>query len=109
MTEMETVLLTGFIAAAVAMWGVLSQRVITRRRATLELIVKVEADHDYIEAHRCFVRLAKTPEGLAPWAAAGREESKELHSVRLVLNNYELISIEDTARHPRLRAFQKMA
>jgi hypothetical protein len=106
MTEMETVLLTGFIAAAVAMWGVLSQRVITRR---LELIVKVEADHDYIEAHRCFVRLAKTPEGLAPWAAAGREESKELHSVRLVLNNYELISIEDTARHPRLRAFQKMA
>src|SRR5262245_7867179 len=93
MTEMEAVLLTGFIAAAIATSGVLSQRAITRRRATLDLIVKVESDHDHIEAHRSFVRLAKTMEGLAPWAAEDREESKELHSIRRVLNNYELISI----------------
>ncbi len=93
MTEVQAVLATGIFATIVAIWGVLSQRAISCRRATVEYLALLESDKDHIGARKKFIELAKLDGGLAPWAAADREKSDETQSIRLVLNSYELIAI----------------
>jgi hypothetical protein len=59
-------LLVGFVAASIAVWGILTQRAIARRRATFDHISKTEADADFIQARRTFIELAKQKDGLSP-------------------------------------------
>ena len=68
MIHIQAVFITAGIAAVIAIWGVLSQRAIARRRATIDLIAKNEADHDLITGYQKFVELAIDPKGLAIWA-----------------------------------------
>jgi len=93
MTPVEAALVTGGIAALIAIWGVLTQRQIARRRATLDLLTKSEADSDIIAARRKFIELAKAPGGLAAWADADKEKSEEAQKILTVLNEFELMSI----------------
>jgi Domain of unknown function (DUF4760) len=93
MTEIQAVLLTGLLATLVAVWGVISQRQITRRKTTLELIARNEADHDLLTARGTFIRLAKASGGLAKWAEAKNINSTEAQAIRLFLNQFELTSI----------------
>lgn len=91
MAEVGAVFVGG-VAAAVAVWGVVSQRIIHRRRTTLEFLTKAEADADILKARKKFIELAKQG-GLAAFAAADKEDSDETQAIRLVLNEFELISI----------------
>lgn len=80
------------IAAAIAIWGVLSQRAIARRKATMEHLAVDNVDGDMIAARTEFIKLAKGPGGLAKFAESDQEHSKELQAIRLILNDFELIS-----------------
>jgi len=93
MDDVGAVLVAGVIGAAVALWGVFSQRAISRRRATLDLISRSEADKDMLAARQRFIELAKADGGLAPFAEEAREKDPDTYKIRLVLNEFELISI----------------
>ena len=81
------------VGALTAVWGIVSQRTIARRRATFDYIASGERDREVIEARRKFIELTKAPGGLAPWAAEDKEKTPEAQSVRIVLNEFELIAI----------------
>ena len=91
--EVDAVLLIGFVAAILAFWGVLSQRQISRRRATIDYIARTEIDEDMMGARREFVNLARGRGGLAPWAEVDKEKTTQVQSIKIVLNEFELISI----------------
>jgi hypothetical protein len=91
MGQICAVLIVGSIAAIIAVWGVLTQRSIARRRATLDHITRTESDGDLIAAQRKFIELATAAGGLGPWAA--QEKGEDVQSIRLVLNELELVSI----------------
>ncbi len=92
-TNVGAFLLASLLAAAIAAWGVATQRVIARRRATLDHISKIERDSDVIAATQTFIKLSNTPEGLAPWAEKDREATPEVQAIKIVLNDFELVSI----------------
>jgi hypothetical protein len=93
MDEVGAVLVTGAIAAIIAVWGVLSQRVIAKRRTTLDHIVRLQTDHDVIAARKIFIELAKKEGGLAIWASEDKEQTEEAQAIRLILNDFELTAI----------------
>lgn len=83
----------GVVAAAVAFWGIQSQRAISRRAKTLEYLAGVDSDRDIIAARKIFLVEAVKPEGLTPWADPGHEDSPQCDAIRLILNEFELASI----------------
>lgn len=85
--------MVGIVAATIAINGIGTQRDIARKRATLDVILKSEADKDLIEARRCFKRLAHDQNGLVPFALFEKEGSAETEAIRIVLNEFELIAI----------------
>lgn len=85
------ILLSGFVAACIAVWGILSQRAIARRRAALDYIARSESDRDLIAARKQFIELAK--DDIAQWASEDKEKTEQAQSIRIVLNDFELISI----------------
>ena len=91
MSPVQATLLIGFFAAVIAVWGVITQRAIARRRATLDYISRTESDGDLIFAQRKFIELATSEGGLGPWADIG--SGTEVQCIRLVLNDLELVSI----------------
>lgn len=91
LTEVSAVLLTALVAAIIAIWGILSQRSITARQATLEFIRDSERDNDLITARKCFNRLTKDAAGLGPIAADTSTE--DFKNVQLVLNQFEMVAI----------------
>ncbi|WP_157799489.1 DUF4760 domain-containing protein [Qipengyuania seohaensis] len=80
------------IAAGVAIWGVQTQRAIARRKATLDHLAVDNVDTDMIRARTTFIKLALGPGGLAPYADNDKEHSKEQQAIRLILNDFELVS-----------------
>ena len=91
--ESEALVFTGLLATVIAIWAVYSQQVITQRRVTLEHITRGEFDRDLIEARQKFRELVKSPDGIAVWANADKEQSAEFQKLSVVLNQFELISI----------------
>lgn len=91
LNEVSAVVATAIIAAVIAVWGILSQRSIAARQATLDYIRETEADNDVINARTIFTRLSKKPEGLGPIAAdMTTDEAKQ---IQLVLNHFEMVAI----------------
>lgn len=93
MDEVGAVLITGGVAALIALWGVASQRALARRRATVDYITRLESDKDVLEANQRFIELAKAPGGLAPYAEEDREKEPDTQKIKVVLNTYELVAI----------------
>ncbi|MGH6826432.1 DUF4760 domain-containing protein [Methyloceanibacter sp.] len=91
MDQTGVTLTVGGVAALIAIWGVVTQRAIARRRATLDHIARCESDGDLIYAQKKFVELATAPGGLGPWAEVTSGE--EVQCIRLVLNELELVAI----------------
>lgn len=87
------VLFVGIIGAVVAAWGVLTQRAVARRRATLDLISSLERDSDVIRARSKFIELTKREGGLALYADLTNESAEETQYIRTVLNEFELFAI----------------
>jgi Domain of unknown function (DUF4760) len=93
MTPLDAAFITGAVAALIAIWGVLSQRQIARRRATLDYIATSKSNRELIAARRTFIELAKASGGLAVWAEEDKEKTPEALNIGEVLNQYELISL----------------
>ena len=68
----------GMLAAVIAIWGIITQRAISRRGATLNHIAKAEWDGDVIASRKKFIQLAKAEGGLAHWAEKAHEGSEEV-------------------------------
>ncbi len=81
------------IAAIIAIWGVITQRLIARRKATIDFLNDAEKDQDVIKARKKFIELTRRPGGLVDLAEPDKRGSDDAEAVRLVLNQYELISI----------------
>jgi hypothetical protein len=92
-TDAGAILLTGGIAALVAIWGVISQRNIARRQHTMEHMAKTDNDNDMIDARRMFIQMAKQATGLVSYADADKEHTPESEAIRLVLNDFELTAV----------------
>ena len=91
--QVYAVLGTALGAAIIAIWGVLSQRATTRRSHTMSHMNLVDTDKDMILARQTFIKEAQKPEGLTPWADPGKEHTAECQAIRLVLNDFELVSV----------------
>ncbi|HUZ66112.1 MAG TPA: DUF4760 domain-containing protein [Beijerinckiaceae bacterium] len=85
--------IVGLIGVAIAVWGVYTQRAIARRRATFDHISRSTDDPTFVAAHWKLIELAKEAGGLAPWASEENEKTSEVQSIRMVLNDFELVSI----------------
>jgi len=93
MNDVHALLLSAASGAVLAIWGVFSQRQIARRNATLLHIERTESDNDLIAARAKFVELALANGGLAAWAEADKQDTIETQQIKLVLNEFELVSI----------------
>ena len=93
MGEVGAIFSSAALAAVIAVWGVISQRSITRRQQTMQHMTKVDSDKDMIAARKQFIDLAKKPGGLSPWAEPEQENTEEAQSIRLILNDYELTAV----------------
>jgi hypothetical protein len=92
LTDAQAILLTGFLAAVIAVWALFSQRAITRRQVTFEHIARLEADGDSIKA-RLKVAELTVAGNLAQWAAATHDQSPERQALTTRFNEFELLAI----------------
>lgn len=84
--------LGALLAAAIAIWGILSQRAIASRQNTLEFIRNSESDQVNVKAREIF-NLEANKDGLEKWAADSQASSEQTKAIRIVLNEHELIAI----------------
>src|SRR6185312_4651118 len=93
MNDVGAILVSAGVAGIIAMWGIVSQRAITRRRTTLEFISRGDADKDIIQARQKFIELARSNGGLRAHAEEECEKNEDTQKIKLVLNEFELVSI----------------
>lgn len=86
------VVITALIASLVAIWGVVSQRLISRRKATADLIFTIANDRDSIQAQNQFAK-SKEAGDLESYANPGKTICDEARKIQLILNNYENVAI----------------
>ncbi len=86
------IVLTGSLAAMLAIWGVISQRQISRRKSTFDYIGKLTNDPDWISAADEFAKCVENGT-LESLANSGMLTSPEARKIQLLLNNYENVSI----------------
>ena len=86
------VIITAIVAALIAFWGVISQRLISRRRATSDLVHKVNNDQAYISATNQFASSKELGE-LEMLANPGKTTCDEARKIQVILNNYESVSV----------------
>jgi Domain of unknown function (DUF4760) len=91
-SETEAVLIAAFLAAVLAIWGIITQRIVTRRATTLQLLFHNDSDKDLLEARNKFIELTSTEGGLG-LADPGKFSSTDAHAIRLVLNGHERLSL----------------
>lgn len=98
-TETGATLFVGYVGAAVAIaaaivaiWGVYSQRVLTRRQTTIQHIAALKADRSIQETIKKFIEISKGQDNMATWANADREGEENTLAITTVLNTFELMS-----------------
>jgi hypothetical protein len=70
LNAVEASLLCAIVAALIAIWGVVTQRIVARRRATLDYLVRIGTDNDLITARDKFAELTKIEGGLTQMGGA---------------------------------------
>lgn len=93
LNEVQAVLIAAALAGIIAIWGIFSQRAISARQTTIQYLRDAERDHDMIQARSTFQRLTKEPAGLAVYGSEKKAQSEEARSIKMVLNDYELLAI----------------
>ena len=93
LNETRAITLTASAAAVIAVWGVLSQRAIAARQATVEYIRETERDARFLDSQRLFRNLTNDSAGLAPWALVDKAQTPEALAIKTVLNDYEMVAI----------------
>lgn len=92
-SEVEAILVTALVAALIAIWGIITQRTVARRLATIERIAELEADRDMIKAREKFNEISAPGGKLAHSWKPEDLSAEELDAIRLVLNDFELTAI----------------
>lgn len=91
--EVEAILITAFLAAVVAVAGIITQRVITRRSHTLDYLSQVDNDRDIIAARKIFIKVTADDCDSLQYAKSDKYDTVEAESLRLVLNEHERMAI----------------
>ena len=92
-SETEAIFLTAVLAGVLAIWGIITQRIVARRSATLDYLSRMDSDNDLISARSLYNKAAKKEGGLAKLASQEKRDEPELQAVRLVLNELERLAI----------------
>lgn len=82
-----------FVAAVVAVWGVYSQRLLTRRQTTIEHLFCLKADGTIQSNVQTFIRLSQGKKNLAKWADEEAMGKPDTLAIIAVLNDYEMIAV----------------
>lgn len=82
-----------FLAAVIAVWGVYSQRLLTRRQTTIEHLFCLKADGTIQANVQTYIRLSRGKKNLAKWADEENIGKTETLAIIAVLNDYEMISV----------------
>lgn len=93
LSEVEAILVTAVCAAVIAVWGVITQRVVSRRSATLDYLWEIDSDQDILEARKTFINVTKEDGGIAKYAEREKRGSTQTDAIRLILNTHERIAI----------------
>jgi len=80
-------------AAVIAVWGVYSQRVLTRRQTTIQHLATLAADSTVQDTIQKFIELSRGNQNLARWADEENIGKPETLAIIAVLNDYELIAV----------------
>jgi hypothetical protein len=91
--EVEAIFVTALLAAAIAVWGIITQRVVSRRLATLDYFSRVDNDRDIVEARKLFVKLTSEGYDLMAIADPSKYDTEEAGAMRLILNENEKLAI----------------
>lgn len=88
-------LLPPAVVILAALGGALWQRKIARQTLTFNIIERQLWDEDYIRNRRAFILIRENTSsaGLAALVSPAQAGTEEAGTVRLILNNYEIISI----------------
>jgi hypothetical protein len=93
LNEVEAIFVTAVLAAILAIWGIITQRVVARRLATLEYFSRVDNDRDMIAARLKFSQLTQEDGDLISYASPAKYDTEEAQAVRLLLNENERLAI----------------
>ena len=93
MNQIEAILATALVTAILAIWAIITQRVVSRRVATLEYISRSESDKDLIEARNKFIELTNDDGALLKYADPSKFTDDEAHKIRVALNEREQLAI----------------
>lgn len=93
LNEVEAIFITAVAAAVVAVWGIITQRIVSRRLATLEHFSRVDNDRDQIEARTTFAKVTADGCDLMSYAEPDKYYSAEASALRLVLNENERLAV----------------
>ena len=87
------ILVSAFIAAAAAVLAIWHQRVIAKKRAMIEALLKKNWDQDYIRARKEFVRLREDRGALLEAAKQVDQSGDDASVIRSILNDYEITAL----------------
>lgn len=93
LSEVEAILITAAVAATLAAWGVVTQRLVSRRLTTIQHLTATAADSDMIEARKTFNALSEPGGKLSLYSKPSDLSDDETDDLRLVLNDYENQSV----------------
>lgn len=93
LNEVEAILVTAMCAGILAVWGIITQRIVTRRSNTLDYLWEIDSDKDLLDARKDFIRVTKEEGGIAKYAEIDKRISKDTDSIRLILNTHERMAI----------------
>lgn len=91
--EIEAVLIAAALAAVIAVWAVITQRIVTRRSNTLMVLREIDSDRDLIEARDKFIIVTKDAVGIEQYADLAKRDDPNTAAIRLVLNSHERIAL----------------
>jgi hypothetical protein len=91
--EVAAALVAAALGGVIAVWAIYSQRAITRRQVTLEMLSENESEGTRTGNRQKYRQLARDPQILQTYAQADKEDTEEYQVVVRRLNEYELISI----------------
>lgn len=80
------------VAAIISIWGVYSQRVLTRRQATIAHLAALAGDRSVNDTIQEFIRISREP-NIARFAEEDQQGSDDTLAITAVLNQFELISV----------------
>lgn len=81
------------IAAVIAIWGVYSQRVLTRRQTTVEHLFSLKNDASVQANIQKFIALSRGNQNLAKWADEEHIGKPETLAIIAVMNDFELMAV----------------